>query len=110
MERFIRQFFLPRIQELGLFGPRQFAYSKGRSYKDTLAICVCEWIWAFGHRCHIGLYCSDVAGAFDKVSSKLLVKLLSTLGIHQRILNVLSGWLECRSAFVIVDNTQSHHF
>ena len=42
VERFIGQLFLPRIQELGLFGPRQFAYSKGRSYKDALAICVCE--------------------------------------------------------------------
>ena len=44
------------------------------------------------------------------MSSKLLVKLLRTLGIHRNIFNVLSSWLERRSAFVIVDNTQSHHF
>ena len=50
------------------------------------------------------------AGAFDRVSSKLLVNELAKLGIHQNIFNVLSSWLECRNAYVIIENAQSHHF
>ena len=84
-ERFLGNLFLPRLQNLGYFGPRQFAYTIGRSYKDALLLCVSEWIWALAHKCRIGLYCSDVAGAFDRVSRMRLLSSLAPLGLHDRI-------------------------
>ena len=110
VERFLGKLFLPRLQALGHYGPRQFAYGQGRSYKDALALCVCDWIWALSHKCRIGLYCSDVAGAFDRVSSERLRSVLSKLHLHESIFKLLCSWLECRSAYVIVDNERSHHF
>ena len=110
VERFIGKLFLPRVQDLGLFGPRQFAYSQGKSYKDAPAVCVCEWIWALCHNGRIGLYCSDVAGAFDRVSSERLLNELSSLNLPESIFKVLRSWLECRTAYVIVNNKRSHHF
>ena len=110
VERCVGMLFLPRLQHLGFYGPRQFAYGQGRSYKDALALCVCDWIWALCHKCRIGLYCSDVASAFDRVSSKRLVLVLSKLHLHEDIFKLLSSWLECRSAYVIVDNERSRHF
>ena len=73
VERFVGNLFLPRVQALEFFGPRQIAYSRGRNYKDALLICVSDWIWALGHKCRIALYYSDVAGAFDRVSTDRLV-------------------------------------
>ena len=49
VERLIGRLFLPRLQSIGAYGPRQFAYCQGRSYKDALTLCVCDWIWAIGH-------------------------------------------------------------
>ena len=73
-------------------------------------LCVCEWIWALGYRCRTGLYCSDVAGAFDRVSRIRLVRLLARSGLHHQIYKVLSSWLDDRNAHVVVDNECSHHF
>ena len=109
-ERVIGNLLLPRLQRTEKFGPHQFAYCQGRSYKDALTLCVCEWILALSSNCRIGLYCSDVAGAFDKVSSERLKNELAVLGIHENIFHTLCSWLEPRSAHVIVDNKASHHF
>ena len=65
---------------------------------------------AVSHKGRIELYCSDVAGAFDKVSSERLLSKLADLGLHESIFKVLRSWLECRSAYVIVNNERSHHF
>ena len=89
VERVLGNLFLPRLQHLEKFGPRQFAYSQGRSYKDALTLCVCEWILALNCNCRIGVYCSDVAGTFDKVSSERLVNELAGLGLHHDIFNTL---------------------
>jgi hypothetical protein len=71
---------------------------------------VSEWLWALGHKCRIGLYCSDVAGAFDRVSTDRLINVISSLGLHDSVFRVLSSWLEPRDAYVVVDNEKSRHF
>ena len=56
------------LQLRGAFGPNQYAYSKGRGHKDVLAVNVCSWLLALEEGDMVGVYCSDVSGAFDGVS------------------------------------------
>ena len=100
----IGQLILPRLLHLGAYGPRQFAYCPGRSYKDALLLCVAAWTWALCVHGKIGLYCSDVAGAFDKVKSERLCTVLGRLGLHYNIFKLLCCWLEPHEACVIVNN------
>ena len=59
---------LPWLQLRGAFGPNQYAYSKGRGHKDVLAVNVCSWLLALEEGDMVGVYCSDVSKAFDRVS------------------------------------------
>ena len=92
-ERFIGRLFLPYLNTVTAFGPNQFAYSPGRGAKDALLFLVLCWLLAFAHSKKIGLYCSDVSGAFDKVDASILLTKARTLGLNQKILDVLYGWL-----------------
>ena len=55
----------------------------------------------------VGLYCSDVAGAFDRVPSERLLSKLRAKGVHPKILKLLEDWLASRCALVIVDGQAS---
>ena len=61
------------IEQQGGYGDRQFAYRKGFSMKDLLAFVVLLWLRALDQSCKIGIYCSNIAGAFDRVSNKKLL-------------------------------------
>ena len=50
----------------------QNAYSAGKSYRDDLAVNVCAWLLLLEAGRAIGLYCSDVSGAFDRVDRERL--------------------------------------
>jgi hypothetical protein len=56
------------------------------------------------------IYCSDVSGAFDKVSKKRLMDKLEAKGIHPKLLKVISSWLEPRKASVVVGGAKSAPF
>ena len=49
------------------------------------------------------MYCSDVAGAFDKVSAARLRDKLLRSGVHVSVVDVLVSWLEKRRARILVD-------
>ena len=55
----------------------------------------------------IGVYCSDVSGAFDRVRLERLVAKLRKKGIHPQIVEVLASWLEQRFAQVVLGGTSS---
>ena len=61
---------------------------------DVLALLVLEWMQVFDRRGNIAVYCSDVAGAFDRVDSKRLVAKLKAKGLNKRIVQLLMSWLE----------------
>ena len=50
----------------------------------------------------VGLYCSDVTGAFDRVRKERLVLKLRASGLNARITQFLESWLDDRSSSVIV--------
>ena len=107
MERFLGKLFLPTLHASLAFGPRQFAYAPGRGARDALLTVVLTWLFAFATGNKIVLYCSDVAGAFDKVSTARLCSKLATIGIHPSLLAVLHSWLRPRTASVIVQGATS---
>ena len=89
------------------YGPNQFAYSSGRGTRDALALCVLRWLVYMDEGVKIGTYCSDVSGAFDRVSAERLLQKLASKGVHPQILAVIRDWLADRIAHVIVDGTSS---
>ena len=51
--------------------------------KQCWGILVCVWLLEFARGCNIGLCCSDVSGAFDRVSLERLVGKLEKKGLIQ---------------------------
>ena len=85
-----------------LQGPNQYAYCKGKGYKDTLTVNVCNWIWLMEQGYVVGLYCSDVSGAIDRVDRDRLCEKLSVYGFHPRMNAFLIRWSEDRLCRVIL--------
>ncbi|CAE8584050.1 unnamed protein product [Polarella glacialis] len=110
MERLIGSLFLPFLYDTGAFGPNQFAYSPHRGYRDALAVNVCTWLQAISMGKRVGLYCSDVSGAFDRVNACRLLLKLKLKSIHPHILRVIGSWLRDRRAHVVVDGVLSAQF
>ncbi len=104
-ERFLGQFFMPTLDRH--FGEAQFAYRKEHGARDALLLYALSWIAAFNDGCKVGVYCSDVQGAFDKVDAELLLRKLSSPNLNQQVLQVLRSWLRGRRGFVIVNGKQS---
>ena len=107
MERLVGKLFLPFLEKSGAFGSNQFAYRKQRSFMDVLAWNVLYWITAFQKNQRVGLYCSDVSAAFDRVSASRLLQKLTAKGVHPHVLEVLWSWLQNRPSVVIVGNAKS---
>ena len=53
------------------------------------------------------MYCSDVSGAFDKVSSAKLLRKLIKFGVNAQIVSVIKSWLDDRTASVVVEGQRS---
>ena len=107
VERVVGKLFLGKLQRDGAFGDRQFAYSVGRGHRDALALSVLSWLQSLECGYLVGLYCSDVSGAFDRVSEIRLGDKLRRIGLHPQILRLLLSWLEPRSSTVVVDGQSS---
>ena len=109
-ERVLAEHLLPFWCATESFGRNQYAYTPKRGYRDALAVLTFSWVWALGSGKRIGVYCSDVAGAFDRVSAERLISKLRSSGVHSNLLGVLSSWLDGRSAQVCVDGAKSTLF
>jgi len=107
VERIFAFALTPFIERRVGFGPNQFAYQKQRGARDALALLVISWVSSFSQRKKVGLYCSDVSGAFDRVAVTRLVRKLRQKGLHPDLVLVIESWLAERSAEVTVDGTCS---
>ena len=74
VERLILSLLQPFLLDNVVTGPNQFAYSNGRGARDALAYLATSWIRALNGRLKVGVYCSDVSGAFDQVTSLLHIQ------------------------------------
>ncbi len=84
------------------YGPNQFAYEKERGCRDALVHLMLTWLDGMDRRFKFGLYCADVAGAFDRVRAVRLCEKLRAKGVCERMLQLISSWLRTRSAQVVV--------
>ena len=84
------------------YGQNQFAYTRNRGYRDCLAFNICCWLKAFHDNKKVGLYCSDVSGAFDRVCSRRMLEKLEKSGLHKWLIQVIVAWLHERTAYVLV--------
>ena len=55
----------------------------------------------------VGLYCSDVSGAFDRVKKERLVAKLRCSGLNDTVIRFLESWLEDRESIVVVGGSSS---
>ena len=55
------------------WGQNQFAYTPWRGVRGVLALLVMVWLQALADGKKIVVYCSDVAGAFDRVAASGMV-------------------------------------
>jgi len=108
MERFIGTHFMYRLS--ASFGDTQFAYRRFHGSRDSLTYVVLTWLLSFAYGKKVALYCSDVASAFDRVKTSLLLSKLRRMGIHPSILRVLQSWLSGRRAKVTVHGQTSDEF
>ena len=68
------------------------------------------WLRAFACGRKVGLYCNDVSGVFDRVSSEKLVAKLERSVIHRDLVRVIVSWLRGRVGKVIVQGSSSDVF
>ena len=106
-ERFLQKAFAHFFYSNPVSGEHQFAYKPGRGARDALALLVLTWIAGFDKGYKYALYCSDVSGAFDRVSAEQLVKKLQAAGVPTKWLNLFRSWLRERPAKVAVGGVLS---
>ena len=106
VERFLCPTFAPTLEDRA-FGAAQFAYRKQHGARDAILYYVLSWIAALNDGCKVGVYCSDVAGAFDRVDSELLLRKLASFSLNVRLLRIIRSWLRERKGYVIVSGEKS---
>ena len=55
----------------------------------------------------VGVYCSDVAGAFDRVDRERLGQKLRVSGLHPKVTDFLMSWSEDRVNTVVIGGAHS---
>ena len=107
LERVLGLFVFPFLHSTLAFGPHQIAYLPSRGAQDVTAFLAMTWIIGFDALRKFGFHCSDVSGAFEKVSRQKLERKLRAKGLHDTVSDVLRSWLRPRTAHVAIDGATS---
>jgi len=110
VERCVAHVLTPFFDRIGAFGPDQWAFRKRHSCRDLVTLLVCKWLWAMDQGFKIGLYLSDISGAFDKVDRQFMFQRLREVGLSKAMVGFLYDYLGPRSAVVIVQGHESVAF
>ena len=92
------------------FGRTQWAFQKRLGCRDLICVLVARWLLAFQERRKVGVYLSDISGAFDRVHRPRLLRKLRRAGLNERFLNFFANYLDIREAVVIVGGASSALF
>lgn len=71
---------------------------------------MCRWLLAFQERRKVGLYLSDVSGAFDRVERRRLLCKLRCASVSEQFMKLFRDFLDVRTAIVIVGGAASTPF
>ena len=102
VERILQKTCGPHFSGEQCTGENQFAYKTRRGARDALAYLVLTWLDGFGTGKKYALYCSDVAGAFDRVGTDRLVAKLRAKKVPEKWVRLFQSWLRERPAKVVV--------
>ena len=92
------------------YGNNQWAFRPKRSHTDLVALLINSWLLALedGHK--VGIYLSDISGAFDRVFSPYLLRKLHRAGVNDSFLQLLADYLHNRKGVIIVNGVFSDEF
>ena len=106
-ERMVTALAAPVLQSPLRIGSNQFAYCKEKGSRDALAYLVLSIISSFEQRQKVVLFCSDVQGAFDRVSEERFAYKVAKAGLPDALIPVFISWMQRRRAKVVCDGAQS---
>ena len=72
-----------------------------------MAFLVLDCIMSINKLRKVGVYCSDVSGAFDKVEMTRMVRKLRATGLHESLIATFESWLRTRPANMRVSGDKS---
>ena len=101
---------LTKCLQTHAFGLNQWAFTKKRNARDLATFYIAQWIRAICRGMKIGVYMSDISGAFDRVFKEFLMAKLYRAGLPDTYLNFLSSYLEPRVGRVTVAGALSEIF
>ena len=110
VERVISEIFSDFLEASGAVSKNQWAFKIGHSCRDLVSLFANTCILALHAGQKIGVYLSDISGAFDRVSSDLLLEKLKAAGVSPEMLNFIDAYLKPRRSRVIVGGAQSREF
>ena len=68
------------------------------------------WIWALDNGFKVGIYISDISGAFDRVDQEILAEDIKRYGVSDCLFRLLFSYLAPREASVVVQGCASTNF
>ena len=83
-ERVLGMILCSFFENTDCYGASQWAFRKGRSHTDLVALLINTWLIALETVNKVGVYLSDIAGAFDRVDSELLFSRLQSAGVSSK--------------------------
>ena len=89
------------------FGRTQWAFQKQIGCKDLICTLLARWLLAFQSRNKVGIYLSDISGAFDRVHRPRLLRKLCRAGFNRKFLALFSDFLDVREAIVVIGGASS---
>ena len=110
VERVMSKLLGDYFEESGAYGETQWAFRAGHSCRDLVALVTSKWILELHAGNKIGLFLSDISGAFDRVSKEVLLQKLRATGVNDDMLKFLSSYLEARKSEVLVEGSKSREF
>ena len=110
VERMIKLGLQPFLHHPIYCGENQFAYIKQRGARDALTYLMLIFLEAFALGKKIGVYCADVAAAFDRVKATRLYEKLVAKGLPDEYLRIIRSWLFDRTAYIEINGQKSRKF
>ena len=110
VERAIASVLVPHFDRAGAFGRDQWGFLKKHSCRDLVALLVCRWLWALDNGFKVGIYLSDISGAFDRVDREILPDDIRRNGVSDCLFRLLFYYRAPREASGVVQGCASTNF
>ena len=74
VERCVASVLVPFLEKTNAYGESQWAFQRGRSCADLVALLVLKWVLAWEEGYKVAVFFSDISGAFDRVRVERLLE------------------------------------